>query len=567
MEKKTGIRNTKSASTGNAFSAVFAFVFLMSAATVVFSWKSIAADPESSESAAAPEAAPETKQPSKKKKKDRYQKSRLTSDRSEMTSDRRKLLLATGEDRTVDLSFDANVEKGGIAVGNPKVVLVKLAQVGEKKQIIFQPASAGETTVTVRDTEGNLRLIFDVRVTGSDLLDLAAQIRGLLRDIEGIEIKIVGKKVVIDGEVLVPSDYGRLVNVILDKSYADNVLNLVTLSPVAMQILSQKIQTDVNVFAPNVRTRVVNGLIWLEGSVDNIDQAKRAKLVAELYVPEVKPANPIDKDVTAQRFAARPLVQSFLVINPPPPKKQDKLIRLTIHFVELSKDYNKLFGFKWQPGFTADDPKLNLGTAASGSPGGSSGGFAATISSLFPTLQSAQNAGFARILKTGTLIVRNGQPANLLDETEIPFAVSTGNGQVASQTARVGTKVSATPLILGQSDDIQLDLLVAQNNLTGRSGAIPIVTSHQIDTKIFVRSSESAAVAGLTSADVQTSFNKDDPREGTFTGGSSPLFTLLRSKNYTKKKGQFVIFVTPQIIENASDGTDDLRKNFRIKVK
>jgi len=28
-----------------------------------------------------------------------------------------------------------------------------------------------------------------------------------------------------------------------------------------------------------------------------------------------------------------------------------------------------------------------------------------------------------------------------------------------------------------------------------------------------------------------------------------------------------VIFITPQILDNASDGTDDLKKNFRIKVK
>ena len=28
-----------------------------------------------------------------------------------------------------------------------------------------------------------------------------------------------------------------------------------------------------------------------------------------------------------------------------------------------------------------------------------------------------------------------------------------------------------------------------------------------------------------------------------------------------------LIFVTPQIVENASDGTDDLKRNFRVKVK
>jgi uncharacterized protein YfeS len=52
-----------------------------------------------------------------------------------------------------------------------------------------------------------------------------------------------------------------------------------------------------------------------------------------------------------------------------------------------------------------------------------------------------------------------------------------------------------------------------------------------------------------------------------FDAGTDPLFTLMHSKNYIKKKSQFVIFVTPQIIENASEGTEDLKKNFRVKVK
>ena len=64
-----------------------------------------------------------------------------------------------------------------------------------------------------------------------------------------------------------------------------------------------------------------------------------------------------------------------------------------------------------------------------------------------------------------------------------------------------------------------------------------------------------------------TEFNKDDPQPGAFAAGTDPLFTLMHSKNYHKKKSQFVIFVTPQIIENASEGTDDLKKNFRVKSR
>jgi pilus assembly protein CpaC len=128
--------------------------------------------------------------------------------------------------------------------------------------------------------------------------------------------------------------------------------------------------------------------------------------------------------------------------------------------------------------------------------------------------------------------------------------------------------VAVTPAILGDTDDIQLDLKMNQINLTGRapSGG-PITSQHAIETKLYVKSNESAAIAGVNSQDTGTDFNKDDPNPGTFQGTTSPLFSMLHSKAFRKKKSQFVIFVTPQIVENASEGSEEMKKNFRVKVK
>ena len=53
---------------------------------------------------------------------------------------------------------------------------------------------------------------------------------------------MIGQKVLVDGEVLVPNDYGRITAVLSDESYSKTVLNLVTLSPLALQVISKKIQ-------------------------------------------------------------------------------------------------------------------------------------------------------------------------------------------------------------------------------------------------------------------------------------------------------------------------------------
>jgi len=503
-----------------------------------------------------------------------FKQSRLTRDETEARADRRSLLLTTGEDKVVDLDFDVEGDKY-ISTGNPGVVVVQVISVaGTKRQLVFKPLKSGETTVTIRDAEGSMKLIFRVLVSGSNLEQRAAEIRSLLLDIDGLDINIVGQKIVIDGEVLVPNDYARMLAVIQDKSYADLIINLASISPVALQYLAKKIQEDIVAFAQAVKTRVVNGVIFLEGTVDDAGHSKRAEEVAKLYLPDVKPGNPLlARDGSAVALPARPLVQNFIVVNPAPPKKQDKLVRVTVHFVELSKDYNKVFGFKWEPGFTAA-PQISVGQpsiSADGTTAATSGAsFSATLSNLFPRLQSAQSAGYARVLKTGTLLTRSGQAANLREETEFPITVIGGNGQATSTSKPVGLSVAVTPQILGQSGDIQLDLKLNQTNLVGRApaaGSAPVTAAHAVETKLYVKNNESAAIVGVTSGEVLTQFNRDDPAAGTFAEGTQPLFSLLRSKQYVKKRSQFVIFVTPQIVENASEGTEDLKKNFRVKVK
>jgi pilus assembly protein CpaC len=498
----------------------------------------------------------------------------LISEKSEKNAQRIPVLLTIGEDKLVDLEFEANVSSAnGVIEGNKTVATAQLVRVkGKPKQILFKPLKEGTTTVTVRDEQANVKVIFDLQVTSNDLARMLSELKDLLRDIEGIELRIVGKNIVIDGEVMTPSDYGRLLGVVEEPNspYKEVVMNLVSFSPIALTALAKRIQNDFKGFAPSVTARVVNGRIWLEGQVENRAQAQRAFAVAELYVPETRPQETIEKfDENAKKLTPKPIIQNFITVNAPPPKKADKLVRLTVNFVELNKDYSRTFGFKWQPGFTQDE-SITIATQQNGQAGAGSaaGGFTATISNLFPRLQSAQDAGFARILKTGTVLVKNGQVGNVQDQSEFAFSLPGGGGQSGNEKVTTGIAMAVTPKIIGQSDDIDLDLDLSQVNIIGLTpqGA-PITSKHAVKTKIFVRSKDSAAVVALNSAEVNTEFNKNDPAPGSFQGQTGPLFSLLRSKAFKKKKTQIVIFVTPQVVENASEGTQDLKKNFRVKVE
>src|SRR6185437_4776636 len=137
------------------------------------------------------------------KKTDDYYTSRYTRDEQEAKADKTKLLLTTGEDKPVDVDFDIS-GANAITIGNPKIVATTLVKIGEKRQVVFKPLSKGETNVTVRDQNGDIKLIFQVRVTDSSLLRIAGEIRDLLRDVEGIDVRVVGSKVIIDGELITP---------------------------------------------------------------------------------------------------------------------------------------------------------------------------------------------------------------------------------------------------------------------------------------------------------------------------------------------------------------------------
>lgn len=504
--------------------------------------------------------------------KENFARSKLTSDKSEAEADHRKLLLAVGVDKVVDLEpdFKFSNQSGAIMTGNTSVLNVAPVSVGEQKQLIIKPAAEGETNITVRDKSGKIRVVFDVIVAKLNVVRYFERLKENLKEVEGITIGIEDQKIVIRGDVLSPQDYGLIVNEIGDKQYGDSVLNKAVMSPVTLGALAKKIESDVQVFAPTVRASVLNGKIILDGSVESEAIKVRSLRRAEWYLPSVKISDPIASAPNAEKND-KPLqiIQSDIQVNPPQPKRESKLVRLSVYFVELSKDFLKSFGFKWQPGFTAD-PTIAIGTTPTGGTGtsNSSGGFSfsGTLSSLFPALNAPpSSASYGRILKNATVIVKSGENSKITDTTQIPVQSVGPQGQVDnSKTTTVGFDVSITPTILqGQDVDVNIDL--SQTNQIGKgSGGSPITAQHKVVTRLYLKSGEVGAVSAVNKQDVATSFNRDDANAGSFGAGGHPLFTLQRSKNMSKAKGQFVVFVSPQIIDSASEGTEDLKKNFRI---
>ncbi len=108
------------------------------------------------------------------------------------------------------------------------------------------------------------------------------EIKGLLADIEGIEIKLINNKVVVDGQILLPKDLNRVYSVV--SQYPDMASSLVTLSPLAQKKIAEFIERDIN--NPEIHVRPVNEKFILEGVANDEAEKQRAEIIAKTYVPD-----------------------------------------------------------------------------------------------------------------------------------------------------------------------------------------------------------------------------------------------------------------------------------------
>jgi pilus assembly protein CpaC len=483
---------------------------------------------------------------------------------SERNATKQDVLLIAGLQSTVDLTFDVcdNSEEC-VRVANKTLVQVQFAK--EKKQLIFTPVKKGETTVVVRDQKGDLRLILNVVVSESNLTRRLIELRELLRDIEGLEMKIMADKIVIDGEVVVMNDLNRLYAVVSDPSYKDQVLNLVTVSPVGLQMMAERMQTEIN--EQNVKVRVLNGLFLIEGQVDSQGRAEQIINLATNMLQGytiASYASEVRSPIEVRKLTVKSPIISRLTIAAKKKPPAEKMVRVTLDFVELSKDYLRNFGFSFSPSLDTGGSIAFGQSTTGGVTTAGSGSLSGTIANLFPKLSNAQNAGYARVLEQTVMIVKSGQKSVFDRTLDVPIQTTNATGQPNFNVVKLGPRVNLTPRVQGQTENIDMSIEFSYRGLAGKQGNAPISLNHAYNTTVVVKNGESAALVNALSNSISTAFNKDPP------GGSlpaNPLFTLLRSKAFQKSKSQFVVFVTPQILESTSTGTEDIKTKYGLKRK
>jgi pilus assembly protein CpaC len=415
------------------------------------------------------------------------------------------------------------------------------------------PQAVGVGTLTVHDKEGHLLYEFRIDIKKSSLDKVARELKSLIGDIEGIQIRIINNKVVVDGQILLPRDVSRIGNAVLQ--FGDQAVSLVSLSPLAQKKIAEIIEREIN--NPEVSVRAVNDRFILEGVVDSEDERERAKKIANIYLPATV-LDPAEEKFIKRRANKEPIVD-MLQVRPPPPRGPEKLIQLVIHYVELNKDYNRMFRFQWMPDLK-DGSSMSFGGDSTKEPGVFSQ-VTGIISNLFPKLNWLKGHNFARILESSTLIVENNQKGEMKSVSNVPYPVVNATGQSGTQFQPVGINTAITPsIIAANSDSIRLDLGFAISQLIGITDSGPMTTENNMHTIITVRSGQSAAVGGLIRNSNYTDYNRLPP-----DASRNPIISLYASKGFQRKQTQFVVFVTPIIKSSASSGVEKIKRKFHLR--
>ncbi len=429
----------------------------------------------------------------------------------------------------------------------------------DKNEIRFTPKRVGSAMLIIKNKKNKIIGRLSIDIQKDNLHKIAAELRDLLVAVDGIEIKIYNKKVVIDGQILFPKEMARIQAV--KAQYGDIVQVLVTYSPLAQKKIASTIEKEIGY--PEMTVRYAYNRFLLEGCVSSQEEYKRAQSIANLYTQ-------FDLSPVGDQASRRPvyIVKNDLTIPCESDKKDEeekaqkseikKLIQIVVHFVEMNKSFGRGFSFQWSPAINTGGTQINASIGNQpGIPRGITSVLTATVANFFPKLNWAKKFNFARVLHNSSVLVQNEETGTISMVTTVPDKVSS-SGDKVSGGAQSAVTTAIKPRITGERDNlVQMGVNVTVSAPDGKGG----VTQKSINTTIHVQDSYSAVLGGIISSHLIRSYN-DPPRGGVEAG--LPLLDLISAKNYSTQKSQFVVFITPLIKSSSSLGVERIKRKFRL---
>lgn len=441
------------------------------------------------------------------------------------------------EDQYLPVGYPKNLKFkfpiGRVDVGDSSICNFHVDR--KARRITLVPTKPGETRLLIYDRKDVQREAMKIFVTSKDLNRYIKDLKRLLRDVEGITLSQVETQVVIEGEVYLKEDIETINKVIKNVPF---VVNLVKISRNAQRILAKKIEREIG--SPEVVVEPHKGKMIIKGRVYSKKQEENAIKIANIYWDA-------DKIVT---------VLDVQTVKAPP--QRAKTIEVSLHYIELNKVLDKNFLFKWTPFPKAEATGQLLFNPQSGSTQ-FMGSVITSFSELIPKLNYMKSLGVVRVLENPTVSVKSGEEASLSSGTKLLIPVVQPGGARTFDVQDIGVDVTVTPIQFKNDIDIKIDVSISSLGSPTASGIINI-DKNEISTRQFVKNGESIVVGGILRTS-STDIKDKQPEEQKDQPG---LFTFFKSRDKSLARSQFIIFVTPKVVDFASEANKEIKDYFNI---
>ena len=284
------------------------------------------------------------------------------------------------------------------------------------QSVLVSGLAEGNSELRIERLQGT-DLVTNV-VVRADLNGMLDQVKTLLSDVEGLDITIVGDKIVLKGNILTKSDYDKVSKVV--GAYSGVILNLSTFDRSSMnQYVEQAIMQDIGLDSNSVSVHVMGDTVVLEGIVYSQTDADRAVQMAQLRVPNVK---------------------NLLRV-------QDVMIETDVQFVQVSGDKSKDMGYN-----VLDSLGVSMGGAASGGTGFGGKipvnfGVSATASAK---IKAMLGNGTGKIVAQPHISTKSGEAGSFQSGGTKYFTVQGSMGAANLQSVDYGVILKVKPILQGR---------------------------------------------------------------------------------------------------------------------
>lgn len=290
---------------------------------------------------------------------------------------------------------------------------------------------------------------------------------------------------------------------------------------------------------PEVSLRTNRNLVVMEGSVKTERELVQLKEIEKRYDGQV---------------------QNLVTIGASGPRR-NAMIRLDLHYVQVRRRLQRNLGIKYPPNIQGStvltfalDPTHQLTSMAAGMTSGMTGSAMPvqqqSILDLMPSLDLNEANGFVKIMRTDTLVVRNGEKATYRNGVESIFKLQGTLGAGTLERVFYGAALAVTPRLSASNDGVSLELVADLSQRDSQnSDGIPGRIIDYLETNLHIPLGQSMMLAGLESqAAARTTTGIP------WLNRIPVLGYLFGSEGKDAESAYGVVYITPTLVQEGNPG-------------